>query len=577
MTAEVALQTKKLLAFLRRPNIIICIEYGLLALVILLPLLKPGYIFALDEIWPPKIGIPTEITAHYPFDILLYLINLVLPTYILQKILMFLVLVVSGVGMHRLVPGKREWPKYFAGILYVMNPFVFQRFTAGHMGMLEAYALTPFLIKAFLDMLDNPKWPKALLVAVLMSAVFVLVFHNGAMALLFCCIAICVFMLFKLKEPRSIWLAIKWTGIAALMFLLLNSFWLVPFIRGDVSSAQGIKGFSSKDIIVFQSVADPKMGVMLNVAAMYGFWGENSNRFIPPKKIIPGWQVLYLAILLLAIWGLVVGIRRKEGRWRAVVFGVTGFVAYVLAVGVAHPYTAGTFWFLVKHVPYFSGFRDSQKFVALLVISYAYLGSIGVDDILARLEKLKTGWLKKCAMVVPALLLLIPVYYTYPMLWGFSGHLNVTPDYPRSWYQVNDFLNHDKQDFRVLFLPWHQYMHFSFTGKVIANPAGIMTNPPGSFFDKPVIVGDNMEFGFGSGLIYSESKNITSIFIEEKIISKGPSINDIGKRLLLLKVKYVVLAKESDYQQYAYLDSQKDLDLVKDTETLSVYLNKKWK
>lgn len=566
MTAEVALQTKKFLAFLRKPNTIICIEYSVLALVILIPLLKPGYVFALDMVFTPTIRMPTELTGYYPFGLLLHLLNLILPSCVIQKILMFLVLVLAGVGMHLLAPGRREWPKYFAGILYVLNPFVFQRFTAGQLGVLEAYALTPFLIKAFLDLLDNPRWTKALLVAVLMSAVFAFGYQSGVMAAVFCCIAAIIYLLFGLRRPRSARMAIKWAVVAGLLFMFLNSFWIVPFVRGDASGAQSMKSFTSKDVIGFQSAADPKMGVMFNVAAMYGFWGENSGRFVAPKKIIPGWQALYLAILLLALWGLISGIRRKEGRWRAAVFGITGFVAYVLAVGVAHPYTAGTFWFLVKHVPLFSGFRDAHKFVAILVVSYAYLGSIGVDDILARLDKLKEGRLKKFSMLVPALLLLIPVFYTYPMLWGFGGHLHVTPDYPKDWYRVNDFLNQDKPDYKVLFLPWHQYMSFSFIDKTVANPAS-------NFFDKQVITGDNMEFG----PIYSESKNPVSEKITKMFVGSDLDRRNLGIRMRRLDIKYIVLAKEADYQQYDYLDSQEDLELVKDTETLSVYLNKAWK
>jgi hypothetical protein len=152
------------------------------------------------------------------------------------------------------------------------------------------------------------------------------------------------------------------------------------------------------------------------------------------------------------------------------------------------------------------------------------------------------------------------------MLWGFGGHLRVTPDYPKDWYEVNEFLNQDRADFKVLFLPWHQYMHFTFVGKVVHNPAR-------DFFDKPVIQGDNIEFG----PIFTQERNPTSAYIERNFVKPAPKVSDMGKKLLPLKVKYVILAKEVDFQKYNYLDLQKDLKLIMDTETLSVYLNEEFR
>jgi len=64
-----------------------------------------------------------------------------------------------------------------------------------------------------------------------------------------------------------------------------------------------------------------------------------------------------------------------------------------------------------------------------------------------------------------AMLLLIflalstPFFYSFTMFNGFWGQLKPT-DYPKDWYEVNEFLNQDNQDFNVLFLPWHLYMDF---------------------------------------------------------------------------------------------------------------------
>lgn len=560
--SEVVAFSKSIIRWFKIGDRIIYLEYGLLALLVLLPLLKPGYIFALDMVFTPKIRFPQEIS---PVPLALYLLNYVIPSQVIEKILLFLVLFLSGIGMHRLIPAKKEWPKYFAAILYIFNPFVFQRLTAGQLGIVEAYALTPFLVKTILDFLDEMNLRRALGIAVLTSVIFAFSLHNGVFAVLFGTVAVFVFLIRNLREPAKIFPILKYGSILILALLLLNVFWLIPFFKGSVLGAQTMSRFSEKDIIGFQSVADPTFGVLFNVAAMYGFWGERSERFISPKDLLPGWHIIFLLIFVVVVWGLVAGLRNRESRFRAITFGTVGVISFILAVGVAHPIFAPIFWFLVRKIPFFVGFRESQKFVALLILSYSFLGGLGLDDILRRFEGLRRIP-KKLFLVIPALFLILPVIYTYPMLWGFGGYLRVTPDYPKDWYEVNEFLNADKADFKVLFLPWHQYMHFSFVGKVIANPAK-------DFFDKPVIQGDNIEFG----PIYTQVRKPSSIYIEKNFVKAAPNVTDMGKKLIPLKVKYVILAKEVDFQKYSYLDSQKDLKLVMDTETLSVYLNEEFK
>jgi len=80
------------------------------------------------------------------------------------------------------------------------------------------------------------------------------------------------------------------------------------------------------------------------------------------------------------------------------------------------------------------------------------------------------------------------VFQRYSDAIGFWGQLKPT-DYPEDWYEINDILNNDPQDFNVLFLPWHQYMDF----KWIPNTQKRVANPASNFFDKPAIQGENTE------------------------------------------------------------------------------------
>src|SRR3990167_259991 len=174
----------------------IYLEYAFIALVILLPLLKPGYILTLDMVFTPKIPMPTEVGNNYLLISLLHFLNYIIPSQIIEKILLFLIIFLSGVGMHRLIPTSNKWPKYFAALLYIFNPFVYSRFMAGHWVLLLAYAITPFAVKSILDFFKAPDFKKSLRVLIWLILISIFSLHAIIMIFIFFAFAF-VFFLFK--------------------------------------------------------------------------------------------------------------------------------------------------------------------------------------------------------------------------------------------------------------------------------------------------------------------------------------------------------------------------------------------
>ena len=63
-----------------------------------------------------------------------------------------------------------------------------------------------------------------------------------------------------------------------------------------------------------------------------------------------------------------------------------------------------------------------------------------------------------------------PFIYPYRQLFGFYGQIR-NLGYPVEWYEAKEFLDSDRSDYRVLYLPWHVYMRQSWIGRITANPA----------------------------------------------------------------------------------------------------------
>jgi hypothetical protein len=166
--------------------------------------------------------------------------------------------------------------------------------------------------------------------------------------------------------------------------------------------------------------------------------------------------------------------------------------------------------------------------------------------------------------IIIVIFLIIPLIYSFTFFNRFAGQIEPT-DYPKDWYEINNFLNKDKQDFKILFLPWHQYMSFDW----VLNKDKSIANPSRYFFDKEVISGTNVEIGNIRRQDYSPDQVYIDFLLKNKY-----SITNFGKQVSILNVKYILLTKEVDYKKYFFLFNQTDLELIKETKHLYVFENK---
>lgn len=177
--------------------------------------------------------------------------------------------------------------------------------------------------------------------------------------------------------------------------------------------------------------------------------------------------------------------------------------------------------------------------------------------------KMKKKVLKFILQNIIIISMVTPLIYSFTFFNGFAGQIKPT-DYPTDWYDVNQYLNNDSQDFKILFFPWHGYMDFKWvnnTDKIIANPAKY-------FFDKEVVSGTNLEIG----QIYRQNNNPEQLYIDN-LLERRDEITNFGELISILNIKYIILTKESDYLKYLFLFRQNDLELVNETENLYVFKN----
>jgi hypothetical protein len=538
----------------------IYLEYALIGLAVLLPMLLSGYILTTDMVFTPRLPAPDEVTNAYVFEWALHAFNWILPGDVIQKIILLATLTLSGIGMHQLVRTARfkdtalenywRWGAYFAGILYMINPFVYSRFMAGQYLVLLGYALLPFFVRSLLKFLADPGPRTALRLAAWVVLISIVSLHHIGIMVLAAVIGLVLAMWHYRSKANYVADAFKWGVLGTAIILAASSYWLLPVFTGNSTISQAVASFDQGSAEAF-STQSGALGTIGNVIRLQGFWLEDRGLFVLPQDQVPLWGLVVL--LLWALVGMGIWLGLKKIRF------VTLFFAALAIVGVVFATTPLAEW-LSKLIPLLSGYREPHKFVNLVAVGYAYLGALGVVALIQRLNDKDVT--KTVSTVALTFALLLPLAITPTMLWGFSGQL--TPrHYPAEWHAMNSRLNADRQDFNVLFLPWHQYMAFGFSERIIANPAQ-------KFFDKPVVISDDPEYkNAGPTVPNAYNREVERTILSEQTRNSEQWIHNLSS----LNIKYVLLAKEYGFEDYRWIDSQDGLQIDYEDELFILYRN----
>lgn len=527
--------------------------YGGLTLAVMAPLLMSGYILTLDMVFTPELRMPDQLSSSWLFHAMLYGLNVVIPSQILQKILLIGILLGSGLGMFWLARRVQKTVKtqnefaypgaLLAGALYMINPFVYARFMAGQYAVLLGYALLPFVVRALLDFFSAPSLRRGLIVAAWTIAIGVVSVHTlGLIAI----IALPMLIAFTWKFHAKVGYIkhVATFGAAGLaLFLLASSYWLIPLITGDSSQGQAVQGFGASDQAAFATTGGNVFMQLLNVLGLQGFWAEAYNVFLLPQTRAAVWPFAVLLIWALIGFGIVWLWRAK--RLLAIVFIASSVLAILIALfGVGN-------W-----LPGLAGFREPHKFIGVLALAFALFAGFGSAALLA---KIKEKWDETACGVAAIFIAILPLLFAPTMFWGFNRQL-VATNYPADWSTMNQQLNQDESVKRVLFLPWHLYINLPFAGRPIENPAE-------KFFDKPVIVSNELEF-MNAAPTFPDAEKTK---ITKEILPNAPQQTNLGEQLRALGITHVLLTKRFDLASFDYLNNQQDLQLVNETENFKLY------
>ena len=414
----------------------------LLALLVVGPLLRPGYLLLRDAVSTPRshvsdtaLGLTSPPRAT-PQDFAVALASHLIVGGSVVKTLLVLGLWLAGWGSARLVatalPAAGVGGQFVAITLAIWNPYVAERLLQGHWSLLVGYGCLPWVATAMLRLrtANGTGWfelafwmalagltPTGMLLAATVALVSVAA-PGGS-------------------RPR--WLCAAAALFAALVAALP---WLIASALG--SSLTAHTAANALGVNAFAPRAEPGLGTLGSLASLGGIWNAEA---VPASR-----TTLFAVLSAVALLGVVLaGLPAVTRRGAAVPLLALAVVSVLAPSALATGPGLHALRAVVDAAPGFGVLRDGQKWVALAMPGYALAGAGAVVTL--------RRWLRPGVTAVVcclALILALP-----DLAWGVWGKVSAIR-YPPGWAAVAAAINAAPRTVAVL--PAGTMRRFSWAG-----------------------------------------------------------------------------------------------------------------
>ena len=491
-----------------------------LALVVVAPLLAPGFVLSYDMAFVPRprlswalLGVSGTPPRSVPSALIVAVLSRAITGEAVEKLVLVSIFALAAVGAARLVPSDRSIARVAGGVLYAWNPFTYERLLAGHWALLLGYAVLPWVAAAALRFRRGGAGATGRLVL----ALFLAMVPSPYTGILAGAVAAAVSLTPPWKE--------RFRAVARRAAVLLGAViaanlpWLVPALLGPAVPERPLLASA-----LFRARSDSPLGSIGSLLSLGGLWRSD---LAPPGRSAGLWIPAFVLIAVLTVAGWA----RLGGRWPG---GAMPGMLAVAAAGVllAEAPSVGGLDAVSRWLSGLPGggiLRDSQKFVIPLALAGSVGFGLGVERVLQAIPS--TDRLVRRSA---AALALLPVALAPTLAWGASGRL-FDARYPHSWGRVEDIVASDPGPGGIMALPWHAFLPFGWNrGRPVHQPAL-------QYFSRPVLSSSSLEVGH----YRLPDEDPWARRAAPVIDGKGP----LSPQLHRLGVRYVVVFKEADWRR----------------------------
>lgn len=343
-------------------------------------------------------------------------------------------------------------------LIYLTNTYVLMVAGGGQMGVALAYALVPFVLKSFFNIIDNTflntqnfkfhpfdkfrtrisnfKLPVLAGLALALELMF-----DPRLAYITVIVVMAYYLFLFVNSKRkfkTVLLPVVLVFFTTLIIaIFLNLFWIIPFalsgrsIGENYTSLAGFKFFSFSDFSHAFSLLHPN-------------WPENifgKTYFLNP---------IFLLLPILAYSSLFF-LKDTGKNTKILYFAFLGLIGAFLSKGSQEPFGFIN-EFIFNYVPGMSLFRDSTKFFLLIVLSYSFL----IDNALLNIgRKFKHG-----EIIMPFLFVFLWCFLSFPALKSQLTGTFQLHTIPKEYTDLKNLLLSESES-KTFWLPEKQRFGFS--------------------------------------------------------------------------------------------------------------------
>lgn len=335
----------------------------------------------------------------------------------------------------------------FGSLLYALNPYFIYRIQ--HIYLLVGYSFFPLVILYFLKVFDHkfqsiviPSYSAisanvyyenyrdifilSLLVTISSAAIHYFFYSVLALGIIFFLI-ITKYLFFKNQQAflyrKNVIIAImKKLMIFILVFALLSFYWLSIYIGSILVGAEASQ-HNINEIDTYTMFS--RNSDIVNVALLDSYWWKMTTESRGIGFYIGG------AIIIIVI--AVGAVSHFKSHHMITLLTILGSLMMLLATGVKYPIIRNVFLLLCR-LPFFGNvFRDPNKLIGLLAVSYSVLFIFGIETLV--------GLLKNKQIIKVGLFALLSascIMYLLPMKYAFVDEYYHPIEVPKAYQDLHD-------------------------------------------------------------------------------------------------------------------------------------------
>lgn len=466
---------------------------------------------------------------------------------------LLLLFMLIGSGAYYMMKDKGTQVAVFSSFVYIINPWVIDRFLSGHYLMLLFYALIPFWFRWTMDWLKKRDFKSLMGSCLTFSFIGFTQPHNIILAFILLGIVLSAFLIIKRNRRALNSSAIAFFS-STTSFFLLNAFWVIPTIL-YTSSVLPTLSYPVEQIYTFSRYAWPPLVLTLN-----GSWWIH-NIWLTIILLIYGTFLLYLTIKgAIYSW--------KTNTTKILVATISA--ATLLGSGVWSPIGPLCIW-AFENISFFALFRDPNKFVILSPFAYAYLSSLAFQHSIKLPSTLNKTFnsTKQILNKINREILLATILC---MIMGISMLLmsSFAVKYPNEYEKLDNWLSSKEGLFNVVFIPSEIYVEPSWTLSPQADPIRFYFN------DKSILSKDTTLYSRDTLHLYDLMNYFIALNRTDKI---GEVLNMYNIRFVIVRldIKNKIWPLGNAHKYLEAIKQVKDLTPTKNFTDFYVFENERWR